>query len=128
MAELFDITSFTASKSSNILDVGTVYQEVGTLTTPDLPAGLYMFGYSYALNLNNQKNQPAILQVTGRFAGGEFSDSIGDNDVGGITRSYSYPFTHPGGIITTGIQMRKSTNFAASLDMLFMDIMIQRIG
>ena len=128
MAELLEIMTFYTTKASAILDIGTTYQQVISLETPVLPAGKYIFSYSYELNFNNQKNQPAISQVTGHFAGSEFSDSIGDNDIGDKNRAYSYPFDHPGGLILTGLQFRKPAQFSAQLDVDHIDINIQRVG
>ena len=128
IADIFDVLSVDSASASGILNIGTTYQEVVTITTPDLPAGKYLFAYAYELGFNGQKNQPCISQVTGHFASQEYSDSIGDNDVGDLANSYGYPFTHAGGVITTGIQMRKSASFAAQLDVSYIDIVINRIG
>ena len=128
MAELFDILTIDAVKVSAVLNIGTVYQEVITLTTADLPAGQYVFAYAYELDFNTQKNQPCIHQVTGAFASAEFSDSIGDNDIGEKNKFYAYPFTHTGGVITAGINMKKSAGFSAQLDLTYMDIVVQRVG
>ena len=128
MAELFDILDFHAEKASAITNIGTAYQTIVTMTTPSLPAGEYMISYSYELNFNGQKNQPAISQLIGDFAGSEFSDSIGDNDIGDKNRAYAFPKTLTAGVYTLGIQMKKSAQFSAQLDVDFVDVMMQRVG
>jgi len=126
--ELFDVSKFYTVKVADILDIGTVDQQIATLVTPSLDAGKYGIGYAFEANFNEQKNRPLIYSITGTFAGLEFSESIGDNDVGAKSRYYAFPKDWAGGAITLGLQMRKSASFSAQLDINFADVFVRRIG
>ena len=126
--KLFDYATVNTEKSSGITDVGDVFEQLVTMTTPDLPAGVYMIGFSWEANFNEQKNRPFETQLTGTFAGAIYSDSVGDNDVGIKTRMYGFPKTWGGGVITLGMQGRKSASFSAQLDVDYIDVMVRRIG
>ena len=126
--EIFDLTEFHTGKVSGIIDIGTVNQQIITFSTPSLDPGLYLIGYAFEAAFNEQKNQPLIYSLTGTYAGAEFSLSIGDNDIGEVNNFYSFPKQWAGGVITIGLQARKSASFAQQLDITFADVFVKRIG
>jgi len=115
-------------KASAILDIGTVFEQLVTMTTPSLEAGTYMIAFAWEGNFHDQKNRPFDTQITGTFAGEIYSDSVGDNDVGIKTRYYAFPKVWAGGAITLGLQGRKDGSFSAQMDIEFIDVMIQRVA
>jgi len=124
-----DVYTFHTQKESGILDVGTVFQQAITLTTPSLKEGKYVIGYSFELNFNTQKNQPAIHQLLGTFGSvNEFCDSIGDNDTGLKNRTYMFPKDWVGGPITLGLNFKKSGSFSQQLDINFIDVVVRYVG
>jgi len=124
-----DVYTFYTQKESGLLNIGTAFQEVITITTPSLAEGKYVIGYAFELNFDSQKNQPAIFQLTGTFGSAtEFSSSIGDNDVGLKNRAYWFPKDWAGGPITVGINFKKSASFSAQLDVNFVDVVVRYVG
>ena len=128
MIPLYDYAKMHTVKASGITDIGTVFEQVVTMTTPVLEAGTYMIGFAAEANYHGQKNQPAELQLTGTFAGEIYSESIGDNDQGIKTSYYSFPKVWGGGAITLGVQVRKSASFLEALDVNFVDVMVYRVA
>jgi len=49
MADLNDITAYNYQKEVAVLDIGTTFQEVVTMTTPVLPAATYEISYSFEM-------------------------------------------------------------------------------
>ena len=128
MIKLYDYAKLHFVKASAILNIGETFQQLVTMTTPVLEAGVYMISFSWEADFNDQKNQPFETQITGDFAGNIYSDSIGDNDVNIKTRYYAFPVELPGGPVTIGVQGRKSAAFISQLNVDFIDIMVYRVG
>ena len=128
MTRLYDYGKMYEQKVSNILDVGTTFQQFITLVTPNLEPGKYLIAISWEANYNGQKSQPMITQMTGTFSGTEWYDSIGDKDDGVRTRYYAFPKDWGGGAITLGIQGKKDPSFSKDLDINYIDVMVSRVG
>ena len=126
--EFFDVSTFSTQKASGILAVGDTFQEVVTLTTPILEAGIYMIAYSFQVDFNGTKDKSMFFQVTGTFGDTtEFAETAGDKDGDHKNRAYSFPKTWAGGAITIGLDMRKEADLG-QLDCDFVDVSVFRVG
>ena len=128
MTRLYEYINMETEKGVGILNIGMSYQQLVTLTTENLEPGKYLIGYSWEGDFHEQKNRPFYTQLTGTFAGEEFSDSIGDNDTGFKNRFYAFPKDWAGGVITLGVQGKKDSLFSAQMDITFIDVFVLRVG
>lgn len=128
MTKLYDYAKMHFQKEAGILAIGSVFQQLVTLTTPVLEAGNYRLAFAWQADFHGQKNQPFESQLTGDYVGDIYSDSIGDNDGQIKNHHYAFIIVHAGGPLTLGMQGRKGPSFTAQLDVNFIDIMIDRVG
>ena len=128
MAELLDILTFSTAKASGVALTATSDaspQTIVTLTTPDLAAGEYLFGYSFQVT-HSGKNQPLFFKTGGDINDAAyFTNSASDTDELHVNRFYAYPYTHSGGVMTITLLAYKPTG-TATFD--FSDLMFTRTG
>jgi len=119
--------AFNANKATGISVTATAApgDEVVSLVTASLPAGVYTVGYAFQVTFGG-KNQPAYFALTGDLADASpFAISASDNDELHKNRLYGYPFDHAGGIITLGLNFYIPTG---SLTVDYCDLVISRRG
>ena len=129
MPELFDVVKITTNKASgfDITATAAPGTEAVGLSVANLPAGKYMFSYSFQITFST-KNQPAFFGATGdRLDASMFSTSSADSDELHKNRYYGYPFDWAGGAFATGLNFYKDAGLVTgTID--FCDITVMRIG
>ena len=120
--------AFNANKATGISVTATAApgDEVVSLVTASLPAGVYTVGYAFQVTFGG-KNQPAYFALTGDLADASpFAISASDNDELHKNRLYGYPFTQAAtGAMTLGLNFYIPTG-AVTVD--YSDIIVTRRG
>lgn len=121
-----DEQSFYHQKEADVLDIGETFQEVVTLTTPDLPAGVYMIAYAFEVDFNGKKDTPAFFRLGGTFGStAEFAITAGASDGDQKNRYYGFPKEWTGGPITVSLDFKKDA-LITTFDINFVDVMIEK--
>ena len=129
MAELFDIITLNTNKASNVVVTANAApgQEVIALSVPSLPAGKYIFSYSFQATFGD-KNASMFFAVTGSQADTTpFADAADDNQSLHKNKAYSYPMDWPGGAWASGLNIYRSIGLSA-LTIDFVDMSLVRVG
>ena len=129
MPELFDVLSLTTNKVSavTVTSVADPGEEILSLVTPNLPAGVYTIYYSFQVTFS-QKNLAAHFGITGDKADASmFAISASDNDELHKNRLYGYPFDWAGGVLTAGLNFYKNGTLTTFI-VDFADISIRRVN
>ncbi len=99
-----------------------------TITTEALPAGTYEIGFAFEADFTGSKDKPLAFQLTGDYAGAEFSESSSSADVNNKkSRYYMFPKdVAEGTVVTHGIHfMDQSGGNNITVD--FCDVIIRRV-
>jgi len=126
MAELFNITNYTFNKNS-VLNIGEVFQTVASVTLVGAVPGIYEIGYSFEIDFNGTKNNPAYFRLGGTYGNPTEFSSVAEQNADHKNRYYMFPKDHPGGDIIVSLDMRKSAGIPV-LDCNFVDVMVYRVG
>jgi len=125
--EIFDILTYDVAKVNGVLDIGEVYQNIATLTTPSRPAGQYDIAFSFTWQLAST-NKSAYMRWQLNSAGwhefrGEPKDSTDS-----YARYYGFPLDLPAGVNVLEFEARKEDAQAGQFDITFLDLIVKRVG
>jgi len=126
MAELFNITNYTFSKAS-VLDVPATFQTVASTQLLGAVPGIYEIGYSFEVDFNGTKNNPAYFRLGGTYGSATEFSIVAEQNADKKNRYYMFPKDHPGGDILVSLDMRKDAAITL-FDCNFVDVMIYRVG
>ncbi len=123
--ELYSIPNYFTQKASGITGIGDTMQEVVTLTTPDLPAGMYHLMYSFEVDFNGTKNTPAYFRMGGTYGAATEFAVIAAQNVDHMNRLYGFPKDHPGGAITISLDFKTDVS---QFDVDWCDVVVMRVA
>lgn len=124
--ELLNVMTFDTIKGVSILDIGSAYQAILTLTTPSREAGKYLLGYTLTYTFDSITTS---VYIRWRVDGGTWNEFIKEpkDTTDSEPFMYFYPFDFADGIHTIDVEMRKET-VAGTLNVDFIDIIFQRVA
>ena len=124
---IFNTLTYDTVKATDVLDIQDVWTPIATLTTPSRPAGKYVVGMSFTYSFPDTND---YAEARFRVDGGVWNDFRSEpKDIQDrIANFYEYPSDFAAGVHTIEFEMKKSTITANQLDLLFLDLMFQRVG
>jgi hypothetical protein len=126
-ADIFATLTYDTDKAVNVLNIPDVWTPILTLTTPSRPAGKYVVGLSFTYRFPDTND---FAEARFRVDGGAWNEFRSEpKDIADrIANFYEYPADYASGVHTIEFEMKKSTPTANQLDLLFLDLMFQRVG
>ena len=125
MADIFSILAYVFDKQT-ILDLGSTFQTVSSVTLAGAPAGTYEIGYSFEVDFNATKGKPLYFRLGGTYGDTTEFSTVAEQDADKKNRYYTFPKVHAGGDIVVSLDMRKDATIG-TLDVTFVDTIIRRV-
>ena len=118
--------TYNTEKATSIADIGNTFQNVITLTTPNLETGLYEVKFSLQYTFTTTSK---YLEVRWRVDGGAYTVLREQARFTSIPEviDYFYPKNYAQGVHTLELEMRKE-DATGTLNVEFADLIFQRVG
>jgi len=125
--KLTDFLTFNTVKAKDILDIGDAWQNIATLSTPSLEAGLYMLGFSMSHNFDLSTEYTSIRWRINGSAWTQINSDLSDKSTT-VASMYSYPYTlATGGVVSFEFEVSKQT-VSGTFNVEFVDIWLNRVA
>ena len=127
MADLFDILTYDSVKAVDTLDISEVYTQIAILSTPSREAGKYLVAFSLTWSLAST-SKSAFMRF--RLDSGAWNEFISEPQDKSDRRAIFYEFPQDllAGVHTVELEARKEDAGTGQFDILFLDLIIQRVG
>jgi hypothetical protein len=124
---IFNLLTYDTVKAVDILDIGTVYEPIITLDTPERPAGKFVLGISLTWTFPDTNDS---VYLRWRIDGGAWVEYV--SEPADITDNkptyYEFPNDYPAGFHKLEVQARKEDGQAAQFNIDYIDLFFQRVG